>query len=71
MNKATLFVRHDAKQMASLCNTYGTSRHGLCPKGAFVCPFMWQNENGSWVTDIQCRDVEPSDWEAVLEPAKE
>lgn len=71
MNKATLAVRHNAEQMASLCRNYGTSRHGLCPKGAFVCPFMWQTENGSWTTDTACRDVDASDWEAVLEPFDE
>lgn len=70
-SKVTLLVRHDSEQLSTMCRNYGTNQHDICPKGVFVCPFMRQNEIGGWIMDIPCSRIKSSDWEVILNSAKE
>ena len=69
MNKVLLQTTCDADMLALKCREYGTSIHGSCPKGAFICPFTKQNaDDGVWTIKVACQNVNASDWNAVLEP---
>lgn len=69
--KVTLQTRHDSEYLSTMCRYYGTTQDGICPKGIFVCPFMHQDESGSWILDVPCGEIKPSDWDSVLEPVEE
>lgn len=68
MNKATLSTTCDADLLASMCRAYGTSIHGVCPKGTFICPFLQREQDGTWIIKVPCRDVTSANWKPVLEP---
>ena len=66
MVSITLRVRSDSSTLSELCHDYGGNRSLQCPSGTFVCPFVNQDENGSWIYEKPCTEITPSDWERFL-----
>lgn len=69
-SKVTLLIRHTSDQLSSMCREYESTQCGICPKGVFVCPFMHQDENGTWIKDMSCGDITPSHWDSILNPVE-
>lgn len=70
-SKVTLLMRHSSEQLSTMCKEYGTTSHGTCPKGVFVCPFMHQDEKGSWIMNVPCGEIKSSDWDSLLKPVED
>ena len=67
MNTISLQVRYNAKTLSHMCRAFGTNASQSCTVGGFICPFVHQDENGGWTMDKKCREILPSDWEALIQ----